>query len=153
MAQLCLWTKIRYKQWLVLGASAFQCMRAGFLCPKCDNFACLHTRQNQNELHLKSWFFFQNPHQTVIRFGCVRVGVFTGLGPRWLFPLAKTEDIDACKAFCNDWGDKRKIETGACWRYQKVRFRSVSRIGKNAGISVLYLRRVGLLWRGQDNYW
>ena len=25
----------------VLGASAFQCMRAGFLCPKCDNFACL----------------------------------------------------------------------------------------------------------------
>ena len=58
MVQLCLWTKIRTKQWLVLGASAFQCMRAGFLCPKCDNFACLHTRQDQNELHLKRWFFF-----------------------------------------------------------------------------------------------
>ena len=38
MAQLCFWTKIRTKQWLVLGASAFQCMR-GFLCTKCDNFA------------------------------------------------------------------------------------------------------------------
>ena len=29
MAQLCLWTKIRNKQSLVLDASAFQCMRAG----------------------------------------------------------------------------------------------------------------------------
>ena len=28
-------------------------MRAGVLCPKCDNFACLHTRQDQNELYLK----------------------------------------------------------------------------------------------------
>ena len=56
--QLCPWTKIRTTQWLVLGASAFQCMRAGFLCPKCDNFACLHTRQDQNVLHLKRWFFF-----------------------------------------------------------------------------------------------
>ena len=36
-----------------LDASAFRCMRAGFLCPKCDSFACLHTRQDQNELHLK----------------------------------------------------------------------------------------------------
>ena len=53
MTQLCLWTKIRIKQWLVLGAPAFQCMRAGFLCPKCENFACLHTRQYQNELHVK----------------------------------------------------------------------------------------------------
>ena len=57
MAQLCLWTKIRTKQWLVLGVSAFQCMRAGFLSPKCNNFACLHTRQDQNELHLKIHFF------------------------------------------------------------------------------------------------
>ena len=52
MAQLCFWTKIRKKQWLVLGVSAFQCMHAGFLCSKCDNFACLHTRQAHNELHL-----------------------------------------------------------------------------------------------------
>ena len=57
MAQLCLWTKIHTKQWLVLGVPAFQCMRAGFLCPKCQNFACLHTRQDQDELHLKRWFF------------------------------------------------------------------------------------------------
>ena len=39
----------------VLDALAFQCMRAGFLCPKYDNFFCLHTRQYQNELHLKRW--------------------------------------------------------------------------------------------------
>ena len=26
-------------------------VRADFLCPKCDNFACLHTRQDQNELN------------------------------------------------------------------------------------------------------
>ena len=32
---------------------AFQCKRAGFLCPKCYNFACLHIRQDKNELHLK----------------------------------------------------------------------------------------------------
>ena len=54
----CIWTKIRTKQWLFLGASAFQCMRTGFLCSKRNNFACLHTRQDQNELHLKKWFFF-----------------------------------------------------------------------------------------------
>ena len=58
MAQLCFWTKFRTKQLLVLGASAFQCMCAGFLCPKCDNLACLLTRQDQNEHNLKRWFFF-----------------------------------------------------------------------------------------------
>ena len=36
--------KIRSKQLFVLDALAFKCMRVGFLCPKCDNFACLHTR-------------------------------------------------------------------------------------------------------------
>ena len=49
--------KIRTKQWLVLDASAFQCMRADFLSPKCNNFACLHTHQDQNKLHLKICFF------------------------------------------------------------------------------------------------
>ena len=38
MSQLCLWTKIRTKQWFVLFASAFKYMPADFLCPKCDNF-------------------------------------------------------------------------------------------------------------------
>ena len=39
-------------------------MCAGFLCPKCDNCACLHTRQDQKKLHLKRWFIFfcQNWH-------------------------------------------------------------------------------------------
>ena len=52
IAQLSLWSKICTKQWLVLGASGFQNMSVEFLCPKCYNFACLHTRQDQNELHL-----------------------------------------------------------------------------------------------------
>ena len=29
-------------------ASAFQCMHTGFLWPNCNNFACLHTRHDQN---------------------------------------------------------------------------------------------------------
>ena len=67
MAQLCLWTKIRTKQWLVWGVLSFQCMPAGFLCPKCDNFACLHTRQDQNELHPKRWFFLAKSASSVSR--------------------------------------------------------------------------------------
>ena len=55
MDQLCLWTKILTKQWLVLGASAFQCMRAGFLCPKCDNFICLHTHTYIHNWSLQSF--------------------------------------------------------------------------------------------------
>ena len=47
LLQLCLWTKMRTKHWLVLGASALQYMHVGILCRKCDNFACLHTRQNR----------------------------------------------------------------------------------------------------------
>ena len=57
MIQLCFWNKIRTAQWLALDSLAFQCMCAGFLCPKCDNFACLHTRQDKNELYLKRRFF------------------------------------------------------------------------------------------------
>ena len=30
-----------------------QRLRAGFICPKCEKFAYLHTRQDQSELHLK----------------------------------------------------------------------------------------------------
>ena len=44
----------------------------------------------------------------------VSITVFTGLGPRWLFPPAKTKDTNERKAFCYD-----------C--YQKARFRSASR--------------------------
>ena len=57
MAQLCLWNKIRTKQWLVLSASAFQCMRAGFLCPKCDNFACLPPAEIKMNFSWKDDFF------------------------------------------------------------------------------------------------
>ena len=61
--------------------------------------------------------------------------VFTGLGPRWPFPLAKTEDTDKRKAFCYDWEDKRKIQTGAVGVTKKRVTEVFSRFGKNAGIS------------------
>ena len=63
MAQLCLWAKIRTKQWLVLGASAFQCMRAGFLWPKCAQF-CLFTYPPRSKWASseKMIFFCQNRH-------------------------------------------------------------------------------------------
>ena len=40
-------------------------------------------------------------------------GSTTGFGPRWLFPLPKTEDTAERKVFRYDWEDKRNIETGA----------------------------------------
>ena len=40
---------------------------AGFLCPKSDNFACLHTCQDQNELLLKRRFFLPNSASSVSR--------------------------------------------------------------------------------------
>ena len=58
-------------------------------------------------------------------------------GPRWLFPLAKTEGTDWRKSFCYDWGDKRKIQTGAVGDTKKC-------VSEMAGISVLYLREVTL---------
>ena len=38
---------------------------------------------------------------------------FTGLAPRWLLPLPKTEATDERKVVCYVWGDERKIETRA----------------------------------------
>ena len=58
MTQLYVWTKIRTKQWLVLGASALQCMRAGFLCPKCGNFACLQDQPRSKWASFEKIFFF-----------------------------------------------------------------------------------------------
>ena len=49
--------------------------------------------------------------------------MFTGLGPRWLCPLSKTEDIDV------------KGKRFAVIEEIKEKSRSVSRIGKSAGIS------------------
>ena len=57
----------------------------------------------------------------------------------FLFPKLKTPMKEKCYDY--DLGDKRKIETEAV---SEERFRSVSRIGKNADISVLYLRAVTL---------
>ena len=51
----------------------FGCVRfsmyacGGFLCPKCDSFACLHIRERQNGLHLKRWFFLPKSASSVSR--------------------------------------------------------------------------------------
>ena len=47
--------------------SAYQCMRERFLCHKGDNFACLHTFQGQNELHLRRWFVLPTSASSVSR--------------------------------------------------------------------------------------
>ena len=67
MAQLWLRTKIRTKHWFVLGVTALQCMHAGFLCPKCGNFACSYTHQDQTELNLKRWFFLPKSASSISR--------------------------------------------------------------------------------------
>ena len=58
----------------------------------------------------------------------------------FLFPKLKTSMKEKCFARIEEIKENRDK---SCWRYQKV-FRSVSRIGKNAGISILYLRGVTL---------
>ena len=65
----------------------------------------------------------------------VSTTVFTGLGAWWFFPISKTKDTDKRKVFYYDWGDK-KYRNKSCWRYRKAHFSSVSRFGKNTGISV-----------------
>ena len=37
-------------------------VRGGFCTPNVTIFACLHTRQDQNDFHLKRYFFCQNRH-------------------------------------------------------------------------------------------
>ena len=56
----------------------------------------------------------------------------------FLFPKLKTEE--ETEATIEEIKEKSKQEL--FWRYQKSRFRSVSRIGKNTGISVLCLKGV-----------
>ena len=67
MAQLRLWSKIRTKQWLVLGASAYQCMRAGVLCPNCDNFLFYIPTKIKMSFIWKDDFFCQNRQKFVDR--------------------------------------------------------------------------------------
>ena len=70
----CLWGAVKDKCYAdkpgdnireAIGA-AFQYMRADFLCPKCDNFTCLYSRQDQKELHLKKMFLFLPKSSKVI---------------------------------------------------------------------------------------
>ena len=42
----------------LFGCVCFSMYECGFSVPKMRQFACLHIRQDQNELHLKRWFFF-----------------------------------------------------------------------------------------------
>ena len=62
----------------------------------------------QHSHHACAWIFGQNQNRNH-----ASTTVCTGLGLRWLLPLPVTEDTDERKAFCYDWGHKRKIETRA----------------------------------------
>ena len=68
--------------------------------------------------------------------------LFPRLGPRWFFLHPKSGDIDERQAFCYDWGDKRKLETGAVGDTKKRVSEVFRGLFKNACISVLYLRGV-----------
>ena len=60
-------------------------MRARILCPKCDNFTCLHTRQDQNELHLKRCFFLPKSASSVSRSQVHFPSVFQAYTQRYSF--------------------------------------------------------------------
>ena len=55
----------------------------------------------------------------------------TGLGPELKTPMKIKRFVRLSRY--------KKNRNKSCWRYQKARFRSVLSIGKNAGISVVYL--------------
>ena len=103
-------------------------------CGKTNQGFCTHSH-----FDTYAWVFDQKQNRNR-----ASTTVFTGLGRRWLFPLPQTEDAIERKAFCYDSGDKIKVEKRACGDTKKPCFRNVSRIGKNADISVLDLRGVKL---------
>ena len=94
--------KFRTKQWLVLVAWAFQCMRASFLCLKCDNFACLHSRQDQNELHLKRWFFSSVSRSQAYLATRKRIGWSIGFNSWTNWTLYDVIPKSLCKIRLND---------------------------------------------------
>ena len=69
-------------------------------------FCILTTHQlTQQCLQVRFWTKTNRNHTSTT--------VFPGFGPRWLFPLPKTEDMDERKAFWYDWGNKINFEIGA----------------------------------------
>ena len=78
MGQLCLWTKTRF------GYDDFS-MYAYFLCPKCDNITCLHTCQDQIELHLKRWFFLPKSASSASRSVAIFLSVVQAYTQPYLF--------------------------------------------------------------------
>ena len=57
MAQLCLWTKIRTKQWFGFGALAFQCCVLGFCAPNVTNLFAYIPAKFKISFILKDDFF------------------------------------------------------------------------------------------------
>ena len=103
-------SKIRTKQWLVLVVLAFQCMCAGFLCPKCKNFACLHTRQDQNELHGNGQFFLPKSSSFVSRSQVhlekrKRIGWSIGVIPRSLCKIRLNDVSEVFNCWEGRWID------------------------------------------------
>ena len=82
-------------------------MCAGFLCPKCDNLACLHTRPDQNVLHLKRWFFLPKSTSPVSRSQAhfakrKRIGKSIGFNSQTNWTLYGVIPRSSCKIRLND---------------------------------------------------
>ena len=103
-------------------------------CGKTNHGFCTMIAHQLTYIDACAWVFGQKQNRNH-----ALTTAFTGLGPRSLFSLPKTEDTDERKAFGYFWGDKRKIETGTV---VESKFDKCFEDWKKAGISVLYLRRI-----------
>ena len=118
MAQLCLCTKIRTKQWLVLGALGFQCMRWDFLCPQMRQF-CLFTYPPRSKCASSEnmIFFCQNRHLLPKAHLAKRKGIEWSIGFNfWInWTLYGIITRSLCKIRLNDVSEKF-----SCWERRWV---------------------------------
>ena len=93
-----------------------------------------------------------------VRFGPKRkdhnhasTNVFTGLFPRWLFPLHKIEYSDERKALCYDWGDKGKSQ----WKLLAIPERVFQKCSENwkKHWHKCIIYKGGYFEGGQFSYW
>ena len=93
-------------------------MCAGFLCPKCDNFASLHTRQDHNELHLKRWLFLPKSGSSVSQSQAhlaqrKRIGWSVGFNSWTNWALYGIVPMSLCKIRLNDSSEMFRMNW--CW--------------------------------------
>ena len=107
-----------------IGFSMYAC---GFSMPKCENFDCLLTRQDQNELHLKRWLLLSKSASSVSRSQAhlvkrKRIGWSIGFSSRANWTLYGVIPRFLCKIRLNDvsemfncW-ERRWIDVDGAWQ-------------------------------------